>query len=131
MIFVDTNYFLRYFLRDIPEQYRVAKRLFEQGAGGEKSLFTSTLVLFEINWVLSASYDFNKARVAAVLDELLKNPFVHIAERDLLQAALLIWQDHTGLSYEDCYNVAYAQVRGAEEFKTFDKKLARVFQSLK
>ena len=51
-MFVDTNYFLRYLLKDIPEQHEEAKRLFVAAADGKVELMTTSLVFFEVYWVL-------------------------------------------------------------------------------
>ena len=72
MIFVDTNYFIRYFLQDIQAQYKTARTLFKQAAAGQCRLLISTLVIFEINWVLASSYRFNRAAVAEVLSQVLR-----------------------------------------------------------
>jgi len=56
MIFVDTNYFLRFLLKDIGKQHQKAKKLFEKAASGEIKLFTSMIVFFEIYWVLFSFY---------------------------------------------------------------------------
>ena len=52
MIFIDTNYFLRFLLADISSQHNQAKTIFKQAASGKISLFTSAVVIFEIYWVL-------------------------------------------------------------------------------
>lgn len=52
MIFVDTNYFLRFLLADQEEQHQTAKALFKKAAIGEVDLFTSLIVFFEVYWVL-------------------------------------------------------------------------------
>ncbi len=60
MIFVDTNYFLRFFLRDSREQYLIVKQFFLDGASGKIKLFTSLIVLFEVYWVLKSYYGKEK-----------------------------------------------------------------------
>lgn len=129
MNFVDTNYFLRFLLADVASQHTIATHLFEKAAKKQLELCTTTIVFFEINWVLSSLYDFQKDKIAAVLKKILEMPFVHFDERDLLEASLLFYQ-HSTLSLEDCYNVMYARMRGItkDHFKTFDKKLMRVIE---
>lgn len=46
MIFVDTNYFLRFILKDNQVQYLKARQLFLDAAKGEIELISSTTVFF-------------------------------------------------------------------------------------
>ena len=56
MIFIDTNYFLRFLLKDNEKQFIEVKKLFEKAILGEIDLYTSLIVIFEIYWVLSSFY---------------------------------------------------------------------------
>lgn len=126
MIFVDTNYFLRFLRADIADQYKKVALLFRAGAKGEKKLFTSTVVLFEIYWVLTSFYGRSKKEIFLLLDKILSMYFIFLEERDILKSALDFYKS-TQFDLEDSYNIAYAKVKGAKEFKTFDKKLQRAF----
>ncbi len=122
MIFLDTNYFLRYLLNDISPQHLEAKNLFEKGAKGNVLLFTSTIVFFEIFWVLTTSYKKSKKEIIDILNNLLALPFIEVEERQILQDALSNYQN-SNLEFEDCYNIAYAKNNNMLSFATFDKKL--------
>lgn len=129
MTFVDTNYFLRFLLKDQPSQRRTVRKLFEAAVAGKIRLATSTLVLIEIYWVLSSFYKKNKAEIAAYLSKILKLNFVEVPERGILQRALLIYlQQNVGL--EDSYNLVYAKSHRSAQFATFDKKAAKIFSML-
>src|SRR4030042_5796298 len=124
MIFVDTNYILRFFLKDSEKQYLEVKNLMIEAAQGGKKLFTSTVVFFELYWVLSSYYGKNKPELASTLHEFLGLEFIRLEERATLREAISIFEKTT-LSLEDTYNVVFARKREAKEFKTFDKKLAK------
>ncbi len=126
MIFVDTNYFLRFLRADVVDQYEKAKSLFRSGATGKKKLFTSTVVIFELYWVLTSFYKKDKKDIATLLLQILNMQFLDIEERSMLQKAGLIYQEGS-FDLEDAYNLVYAKTKGAKEFKTFDKKLQRAF----
>jgi len=128
MIFVDTNYFLRFLLKDIDKQHQEAKELFKDAALGEVKLFTSIIVFFEIYWVFSSFYKRNKTELTEILKNVLKMDFIKIKERKLLQKAVEIFEESTS-DLEDSFNLAYARKKEALEFKTFDKKLVRKFRS--
>ncbi|MBI2020232.1 PIN domain-containing protein [Candidatus Daviesbacteria bacterium] len=127
MIFVDTNYFLRYLLQDDPRQYNVAKQLFVDAASGQKQLITSTIVLFEIFWVLKSYYNMEKALIIVTIRNILKLQFITLDDRSILEKALGYFAK-TNLSLEDCYNIAYAKSKVAKVFKTFDVKLEKEFK---
>lgn len=126
MIFIDTNYFLRFLLKDINNQHLTAKALFLSASEGKTTLITSTIVFFEIYWVLSSYYGRNKVEVANVLEKVLSLNFIELEEREILFESLSLFKK-TNLDLEDCYNIYYAKERGAKSFKTFDKKLMRKF----
>jgi len=126
MIFIDTNYFLRFLLADSTPQHDEAKTLFLAAAEGKKNIFTSSIVIFELYWVLTSFYGKNKKDVASTLEQVLAMHFVGIAERDILINAVSLYKKST-FDLEDAYNISFAKVKGAKEFKTFDKKLQRLF----
>ena len=128
MIFVDTNYFLRYLLEDNLPQQREAKGLFLDGATGKLKLFTSDIVIFEIYWVLSSFYEKDKEQIAKILEAILALKFLKIEGRDIFKKALAIYKgEKKDFDLEDSYNLVFAKDRKASEFKTFDKKLASLF----
>ena len=126
MIFVDTNFFLRFLLEEKNEQQEQAIELFKKASSGQIKLFTSTIVIFEICWVLSAFYQKNKKEVKEILIDILKMDFVQIKERDILQKAVL-QIDEFNYDLEDSYNFFYALKNEAKEFMTFDVDLKKKF----
>ena len=126
MEFVDTNYFLRYLLRDNENQYQIARNLFEDAILGKTPLFTSTVVFFEIYWVLSTFYKKNKEEFLSILSDVLKMNYIKMDERELLLEVLEI-NKNQNLSLEDCYNLVYSRENQASSFVTFDKKLLKFF----
>ena len=57
-VFVDTNVFLRFMLGDVATQTERARKIFNEAIMSHVKLHTSTIVIFEIYWVLKSSYDF-------------------------------------------------------------------------
>ena len=126
MVFVDTNYFLRFLLDDVDAQHQEAKRLFVDAAQGRIKLFTSVVVFFEIYWVLHSVYGKQKDELKEVLESVLQMRWVKFQHGELLKEAVTRLSE---LNYdlEDAFNLVYAQGKGAEEFKTFDVKVGRKF----
>lgn len=128
MIFVDTNLFLRFLLKDNLSQYQEAKQLFLQAAQSKVSLFTSIVVFFEVFWVLRSTYKKDKQTLIDKLDKLLRLN-VEFADHLLLIESVNVFKK-LNLSLEDCYNLCLAKERGVKEFKTFDIKLGKEFEKL-
>lgn len=126
MVFVDTNYFLRFLLKDIKEQAGNATELFKKGALRKIQLFTSTIVFFEVYWVLSSSYAKEKSQVMPLLLDVLSMDFIRFENGNLLAETLHIFEKST-LSLVDSFNLVYAQANNASSFATFDQKLRKEF----
>lgn len=126
MIFIDTNYFLRFLLKDVESQHLQVKNLFLEAAEDKKKLFTSLIVFFELYWVLTSYYQQDKDQLINTLNQLLGFGFVHISEKTILNESLHLF-NRSSLSLEDCYNLSFAKSSGAKDFKTFDKKLSKHF----
>ena len=124
MIFVDTNYFLRFLLDDNPDQGEIVKRLFRQAAKGEKKLFSSTIVFFEIYWVLSSYYGKRKEELAKTLFDILSMVFIEFDDREILVSSLERFAKEN-LDLEDCYNLSFAKARAVSDFATFDLDLKK------
>ncbi|OJI06421.1 hypothetical protein BK004_03715 [bacterium CG10_46_32] len=125
MTFVDTNYFLRFLLEDVDAEHHVARELFREGASGSRALFTSTIVMFEIYWVLASFYRTEKRQLIGVLGDVLNMEFIQLEDRGLLRGALALFSAES-IEFEDAYNTMYARANGATEFATFDKNLKKV-----
>lgn len=125
-MFIDTNYFLRYLFQDIKEQNLLVEKIFSDAIEEKLKLITSTVVFFEVYWVLNKYYKKNKTEAVSLLRQLLKLSFIELKEQDILVSCLFLFEK-SNLDLEDCYNLFYAKDAGVKEFKTFDKKLEKEF----
>ncbi len=128
MIYIDTNYFLRFLLKDSEEQYQQAKKLILAGAEGKKKLLTSIIVIFEIYWVLSSYYGKNRSDIATTLQMILSLEFIELNGRSTLAETVDLFST-SNFDLEDCYHLTFAKNAGVADFKTFDRKLANEFSS--
>ena len=87
-IFVDTNVFLRFFVRDVESFYQKARELFEKAERGDAKLETSDIVIAEIVWVLESYYDFSKAEIKEVVDTILETKNIRIANHSRAKEAI-------------------------------------------
>lgn len=129
-IFVDTNYFLRFLIKDIEKQSLEVRILFENAKNSKVELFSSTIVFFEIYWVLVSSYKVENAKAIEILSKILEMDFIEFKERVLLQSALDLYTNNN-LELEDCYNIAYAMRFDKEiDIASFDIKLQKAFKKI-
>jgi len=123
--FIDTNYFLRFFLKEEKKQFDIIYSLFQKGINKEVKLFTSVVVFFEIYWVLSSFYKKKKNKIIEFLKKILKLNFIEFENRLILEEAVNFFQKFN-LDLEDCYNLAYAKLKKANQFATFDQILNKL-----
>lgn len=124
MIFIDTNYFLRFFIGQSQNQHETAKDIFRRAATGEIEISTSLIVFFEIYWVASSFYKLEKKKVITFLKNILKMEFIDLENRDVLVEAVSFCES-SSFDLEDAYNLSYARHTQAEDFLTFDAKLKK------
>ena len=122
MIFIDTNFFLRFLLKNVEGQYKETRDFFVDASEGKHKLFTSLIVVFEVYWVISGQFKNEKRKICNVLSKLLDFKFVQFDDLELIKDAIKVYSK-TNLDLEDSYNLVFAKRGGAKEFKTFDKKL--------
>ena len=120
-IFVDTNVFLRFFVRDVESLYQKAMELFEKAEKGEAKLETSDIVIAEIVWVLESYYGFSKAEIKEVIDTILDTKNLKVANHTRLKEAIGVYASGK-MDFIDAYNISYIKARGYRKVATFDIK---------
>lgn len=120
-IFVDTNVFLRFFVRDVESFYHKARELFEKAENGDVKLETSDLVIAEIVWVLESYYGFSKAEIKEVIDTILETKNIKAANHERIKEAISLYASGK-MDFIDAYNIAYIKARGHKKVATFDVK---------
>jgi len=124
MTFVDTNYFLRFLLADNHKQFSQVKKLFLDAAEGKVKLITSTIVFFEIYWVLTLYYNHDKDNTIETMERILNLGFIRFDRRNILADAVKLFSANN-LSLEDCFNLCYAKFIKVKQFATFDQQLLK------
>ena len=117
----DTNYVLRYLLRDVEEQFSEASRFFETILTGKSSALISEAVLVECQYILMKYYQVPRGSISSSLTSLLQYKGMIAQERDVLVRSLAIFAE-TSLDPVDCLLAARAESTGSMVM-TFDKAL--------
>jgi predicted nucleic-acid-binding protein len=120
---LDTNVLVRYLTRDDPDQYRAAKSFLESECTQENPGYVSAIVLCELVWVLTGTYNASKAEVARVIDQLLRTRQLQIEHRDRVRQALQEFESGTA-DFADCLIGHLHQEVGCTQTVTFDRSAA-------
>ena len=119
-VFVDTNIFIRFLIRDIEKQAQAAKRLFNRAEKGEVLLVTSSAVVFEVIWTLSSFYKESKDEVIEKITSFLEISTLEVENKELIIESLLIWQEKN-IGFIDAYNYLWSQKHEIKSLYSFDK----------
>lgn len=120
-IFVDTNVFLRFFIRDVESFYHKAMSLFEKAESAQAKLETSDMVIAEIVWVLESYYDFSKPEIREVVDTILETKNLKVANHSRVKDAVDLYSSGK-MDFIDAYNIAYMKAKDFKKVATFDVK---------
>lgn len=129
-VFVDTNVFLRFFVRDVEPFYIKARDLFEKAEKGTIKLETSDLVIAEIVWVLESYYAFSRAEIQRVFDTILEARNIKVANQSRITEAVRHYAAGK-IDFIDAYNIAYMKAKNYAKIATFDMKHFKNVEGLK
>ena len=120
VIAVDTNVLVRYFLRDIPAQTKVADELMELVKAGDIKIWLSPWVIAELIWVFSSVYDKPKEFIIDILKALMVTYGVIISNQKLVAKAMFYYIDEN-VDFEDAMIALEAQKNKVTKGISFDK----------
>ncbi len=121
MIAVDANVLVRVLVDDADagEQCRQARALVQKA----KKVRIAWVVFVETVWVLASAYDVGKAKLVAVVRQVLDHPRYQVENGESLRAAVELYAA-TAIDFSDA--VALTDARAcAASLHTFDRRLAR------
>lgn len=121
---VDTNVVLRYLLRDDERLYQRASEFFRRVQDDEEVAYFPDSVIAECTYVLDKLYHVERDEIAARLLEVLSFRGVDPENRELLQAALRLYQSRN-IGFVDAVAVTMARGKGWK-LMTFDRPLQRL-----
>ena len=122
MIALDTNVLVRLLVEDDQEQTRRSRALIEQVQGDDGRAWISDVVLCELVWVLSASYEVPRPEIADVLDALLRARHLAFDDSARLRRSLDHFRGGRG-DFADYLIQEHATANGYERTATFDQAL--------
>jgi predicted nucleic-acid-binding protein len=119
MIGLDTNIFVRYFVKDDPEQTRLAVDLVRALSPLEPGWVGQATIL-ELVWAVTRIYRVDKAGVIQILDTLLASRDLVVEFDDTVRTALRLYRKGHA-DFADCLIGASARAAGCSRTVTFDR----------
>ncbi|WP_419808087.1 type II toxin-antitoxin system VapC family toxin [Sphingomonas sp.] len=110
---VDTNILARYIVGDDPDQSPRATAVLATPC------FVSDTVLLETAWLLSSRFDFDRADLAATLQDIIQLPSLTVSDRIMMRWA--IERFAAGADFADMMHLVGA--RHADVFISFETRL--------
>ena len=122
MIALDTNVLVRLVTRDNEAQAQRARAVFDAQGEEHGGLFVSDIVLAELCWTLSRSYELERADIARTVRALLDNSSIALESSPAVRDALVSFET-TAADFPDCLIVAKASHAGCRHTLTFDQRM--------
>jgi len=118
---VDANIVLRYLVKDVETQYKMARKFFKEGEEGLRELLIKPMVIAEVVYVLESFYGNKREDIASRMETFLSQKWLKVEERKIM---LSLWPWYRkNLHFVDSYLLASAK-NNNQKILTFDKKLA-------
>lgn len=120
---LDTNVLVRYLAQDDAAQSALATRFIES-LSQEQPGYVSHVVLAEMAWVLESCYDVGTAKMAEVLETLLRTEGLVVDQADVVwQTLRQFTRDHG--DFADTLIAQLARQAGCTSVLTFDRHAAK------
>jgi len=120
MIFLDTNIFLRYFLKENELVFRRLEKLFSEIILGNIIGVSNAMVIAEVVWVLSRSYKWNKEKICDNIEFILITPNIRFKDKAILVNAVNVYKEKN-IGFIDAYNYSFMRANSIDEIYSFDR----------
>lgn len=122
-IFLDTNVWLRYFVKNDQDQYKAALNLISIAEQGMVRVYTSSIVLMEINHVARRIYQIPKDQVIIWFKAIQKIRNITLFEKTDFDLALRFYQKYN-IKLADC--IIASQIPKNVVLVSFDEELSKI-----
>jgi predicted nucleic-acid-binding protein len=120
---LDTTILIRFFVKDDPEQTRLALNLI-YSLSPEEPGWVGLAVILELVWVMNRTYRVDRVQVIRVLDTLLSSQDIVVEQSNVVRHALQLHRS-VKAGFPDCLIAASARAAGCARTVTFDRVPAR------
>jgi len=120
-IVIDTNLLIRYLINDDSRKAQIVDTLLKKAGKGDVQILMPSIVIAELVWVLESFYSMETAEIAELVDSILNTPGLTVSDDSIVRSALKRYRSK-GVDLVDAWIAAFAQIKGANEIHTFDKR---------
>ncbi len=123
--FIDTDVFLRHLFADHDEQSPRARGLFIAVEKGERTVWTTHLVIAELVFVLQGQhFQLPRDQIAGLILPLVDLPNLKVPQKAVIRAAFELYISRA-IDFIDCYHAALVLHRGELRILSFDQDFDR------
>lgn len=122
-LFLDTNVLLRFFLKDVPDQFEYCRELIAAIEEGRFLPYTSAIVFLEISYVLKSVYKLPFEEVLKILDAILTIRNLTVMDKTDVKKALKLYKKYK-IKFTDCL-IAF-QIPKQTTLVSFDLDFSKV-----
>jgi predicted nucleic-acid-binding protein len=124
LIGVDTNILLRYLLDDDPIWSPVVTDFVDNRLTPERQGYVNLITLVELVWTLRRRPDYDRSRLAAVVESLLSSDSIVLAEAHAVERALTSFRTGNA-GFADYLIAELNEAAGASPTVTIDRKAGK------
>ena len=122
-LLLDTNFLLRYYLKDNPDQFEKCKNLILKIEEGRFKVYTSSIVFLEISYVLKSVYKLPFLDIIDVLDSILTIRGITIIDKTNIKIALNFYKKYK-IKFTDC--LISSQLPTGAVLVSYDQELSKI-----
>ena len=122
-LFLDTNIWLRFFLKDDSSQYKSVYELISQIEQGKFRVYTSNIVLLETYYVLFQTYKIPHEQVLELIDSIFEVRGITVIDRTDSRQAFQYLKKYN-IKFADC--LIASQISKMTYLVSFDKDFNKI-----
>lgn len=122
-LFLDTNFLLRFYLKDDEKQFEDCRDLVSQIEEGKFGVYTSSIVFLEISYVLKSVYKLPLKEILVILDSIFTIRGITVIDRTNIKNALRFYKKYK-VKFTDC--LIASQIPKNAILISFDEELPKI-----
>ena len=122
-VFLDSNIWLRLFLKDQESQYGLTSSIIRLINEGELRPYTSTIIFLEVNYVLKSFYGLSNEKTLHYLLKIKEVKNITVIEKENLDVALKFYREYK-IKFADC--LIASQIPDNVTLLSFDQDFKKI-----
>lgn len=126
-IFLDTNFWVRFYLEDTQEQLAVCRDLISQVEEGSFQTYTSSIVFLELSYVFKSVYKLPFSKIVEILESIFTLRGIIIIDKTDINKALRFYKKYK-IKFTDC--LIASQLPKNTILVSFDEELVKIKEAI-